>query len=72
MLGLMGQLSQPRANLIRLISLKRAGVSLPSTNAELGKNIENRARLDFKLFREIVNSNLTHPPLFTSVLPIRP
>jgi hypothetical protein len=72
MVGLVALLSQPRTNLIRLIPLKRAGVRFPSSDAEFRKNLENCPRLDFKLFREIVDTNLAHPPLFTSVLPIRP
>lgn len=54
------------ANLHRLVQLERTGVGFALANAEFRKNIENRARLDFKLFREIVNTNLAHPPLFES------
>ncbi len=35
-LGLMGLLSQPCANLFRLIPFKRAGVSLPPADTKLG------------------------------------
>ena len=45
---------------------------LPASHAEFRKNVENRARLDFQLFREIVDTNLAHPPLFNSVPPKRP
>jgi hypothetical protein len=37
---------------------------LARSYADFRKNVENRARLYFQLFREIVDSNLTHPPLF--------
>lgn len=53
-----------RANLLSLVQLQRTGVRLARRNAKLWKNVENRSRLYFQLFREIVNSNLTHPPLF--------
>ena len=53
-----------RANLLSLVKLQRAGVRLARRNADSGKNVENRPRLYFQLFCEIVNTNLTHPPLF--------
>ena len=65
-------LRKMRANPIRLVAFERTGVRFARGNAELLKNVENRARLYFQLFREIVNTNLTHPPLFNSVPPNRP
>jgi len=53
-----------RTNLLSLVKLQRAGVRLAGRNADSWKNVENRPRLYFQLFREIVNTNLTHPPLF--------
>jgi hypothetical protein len=53
-----------RTNLLSLVQFQRTGVRLACRNAELRKNVENRSRLYFQLFREIVNTNLTHPPLF--------
>ena len=53
-----------RTNLLSLVKLQRAGVRLARRNADSWKNVKNRPRLYFQLFREIVNSNLTHPPLF--------
>ena len=53
-----------RTNLLGLIQLQRTGVRLACRNAELRKKVENRPRLYFQLFREIVDTNLTHPPLF--------
>jgi hypothetical protein len=55
-----------RANLIRFIPFDRAGVGFARRHAQSWKDVENRARLYFQLFREIVDSNLTHPPLFKS------
>jgi hypothetical protein len=59
-------------NLIRLVAFERTGVRFARRNAEFLKNVENRARLYFQLFREIVDTNLAHPPLFNSVPPNRP
>jgi hypothetical protein len=39
-------------------------VGLAGSQAEFRQNIENLPALDFHLAREIVNTNLTHPPLF--------
>jgi hypothetical protein len=62
---LMALLRQACAHLVGFIPLERAGVGLTCSYAEFRKNVENRARLNFQLFRKIVNTNLTHPPLFT-------
>ena len=53
-----------RANLLGFPGFKRTGVGLASADADFGKNVENSAGLDFQLLREIVDSNLAHPPLF--------
>ena len=65
-------LRKMRTNLIRLVALERTGVRFARRNTELRKNVENRARLYFQFFREIVDTNLAHPPLFNSVPPNRP
>ena len=57
-------LHKMRANFLRLVLFQRAGVGLTRGNPEFRKNVENRARLHFQLFREIVDTNLAHPPLF--------
>jgi hypothetical protein len=54
-------------DLFRLIFFKRAGVGLACAQAELRQHIKNLAALYFQLAREIVNSNLAHPPLFDVV-----
>jgi hypothetical protein len=61
-----------RTDLIRLVAFQRAGVRFARLYTEFRKNVENRARLYFQLFREIVDTNLAHPPLFNSVPPNRP
>jgi hypothetical protein len=53
-----------RTNLFGFICFERTGVGFTSGYADFRKNVQNRARLNFQLFREIVNTNLTHPPLF--------
>ena len=65
-------LRKMRTNLFRLVAFERTGVRFARRNTELRKNVENRARLYFQLFREIVDTNLAHPPLFNSVPPNRP
>jgi len=55
-----------RTNLLSFVKLQRAGVRLARRNPDSWKNVENRPRLYFQLFREIVNTNLTHPPLFNA------
>ena len=57
------------ANLLCLGILKRTGVGLAAGHAEFRENVDNRARLNFQLAREIVDTNLTHPPLFKICYP---
>jgi hypothetical protein len=52
------------AHLFGFIFLKRAGMRLACAEVELCQYVKNLAALDFHLSREIVDSNLTHPPLF--------
>ena len=35
-------------------------------DSDFGQHVENRFTFDFQLSRQIVNSNLTHPPLCPS------
>jgi hypothetical protein len=53
-----------RAHLVGLIVLQRTGVGLSGGQAKLRQYVENLPALDFHLARKIVDSNLTHPPLF--------
>jgi len=55
-----------RTDLVGLVLLDRAGVGLALAQAEFRQNVKNLPTLDFHLAREIVNSNLAHPPLFRS------
>jgi hypothetical protein len=65
-------LRKMRTNLFGFVAFKRAGVRFARFYTQFRKNVENRARLYFQLFREIVDTNLAHPPLFNSVPPNRP
>jgi hypothetical protein len=57
------------AHLLGFVVFNRTGVSLTLTQAELSQNIKNLFALDFHLAREIVDSNLAHPPLFETCYP---
>jgi hypothetical protein len=57
------------ANLICFVFLDRTRVSLTLTQAEFREYVKNLATLDFQFAREIVNSNLAHPPLFRMCCP---
>jgi hypothetical protein len=56
------------ANSLRLKLLDGAGVGFAVRQIHMLKRFEDFFALDFQLARQIVNSNLTHPPLFV-VLP---
>jgi hypothetical protein len=64
-----GAVSELRANFLGFVLLKRAGVGLARCQAEFRQHVKNLAALDFQLSREIVDSNLTHPPLFRNCYP---
>jgi hypothetical protein len=53
-----------RANFFRLEILQRTGMGLAAGQAEFRQYVKNLPALDFHLAREIVDTNLTHPPLF--------
>ena len=57
------------AHFFSFVILNRAGVGLAFGQTELPQNIENLLALDFHLAREIVDSNLAHPPLFRICYP---
>ena len=67
--GGMGSVLKMRANLIGFVILNRAGVGLAFAQAELRQHVKYLTALDFHLSREIVDSNLTHPPLFEKCCP---
>jgi hypothetical protein len=58
-----------RANLIGLVVFQRAGVGLAAGQADFRQYVKNLTALDFHLAREIVDTNLTHPPLFKLCYP---
>jgi hypothetical protein len=58
-----------RANFVGLMLLNGARVGLALAQAKFSQNIKNLPTLDFHLAREIVNSNLAHPPLFRMCCP---
>jgi hypothetical protein len=68
----LGVLRKTRTNHLRLVQLQGTGVRLDASHAEFRENVENRPRLNFQLARQIVDTNLAHPPLFNNVLPNRP
>jgi hypothetical protein len=60
----LGSAIKMNANLLCLVILQRTGVGLAAVQAEFHQYVKNLTALDFHLAREIVDSNLTHPPLF--------
>jgi hypothetical protein len=58
-----------RANFVGLVVLDRTRVSLALTEADFSEHVKNLTAFDFHLTREIVNSNLAHPPLFRMCYP---
>jgi hypothetical protein len=57
------------AHTISFVCLQGTGVSLAFSKAELRQYVKNLATLYFHLACEIVDSYLTHPPLFTLCYP---
>jgi hypothetical protein len=56
------------AHLLRFEVLERTRMRLAVGQPKLCQNVKNLPALDFHLAREIVDSNLAHPPLFRNVL----
>jgi hypothetical protein len=71
----MGRTCGPRAMLEvrthfgRFLFLERTGMRFTRAQAQLRQYVENLAALDFQLSRQIVDSNLAHPPLFRFCYP---
>jgi len=57
------------AHLLRFVCLERARVGLAGGQTEFRQNVKNLFALDFHLACEIVDTNLTHPPLFELLRP---
>jgi len=60
---------QMHANLLRLVVLQGTRVSFSVGQAEFRQYVKNLPALDFHLACEIVDTNLTHPPLFKMCYP---
>ena len=58
------------AHLRRFVLFQRTGMCFLLGDADFFQHIENRFALDFQLSRQIVDSNLGHPPLFLPNLPL--
>lgn len=58
-----------RANLVSFVPFDRTRVCLAFAQTEFREDVKNLPALDFQLAREIVNSNLAHPPLFRMCCP---
>jgi hypothetical protein len=58
-----------RANLVSFVLFDRTRVRLAFAQTEFREHVKNLPALDFQLAREIVNSNLAHPPLFRLCCP---
>ena len=56
------------AHLLSLVVLERTGVRLLLGDTSFRKNVENRLAFNFQLPSQIVDSNLTHPPYYSSAL----
>jgi hypothetical protein len=57
-----------RAYFFCFIVFKRTGMRLLLGDTHRGQHVENRFAFDFQFSSQIVNSNLTHPPLCPSGL----
>jgi hypothetical protein len=57
------------AHLFRFVRFERAGMRFAFTQTEFRQYVKNLPALDFHLAREIVDSYLAHPPLFTLCYP---
>ena len=60
--------AEVRSNFIGFVVFQRTGMRLLLGDANFHQHIENGFAFYFQLPGQIVNSNLTHPPLFSSGL----
>jgi hypothetical protein len=56
------------ANFLGFVVFERTGMRLLLGDTDFGQHIENRFAFDFQLPGQIIDSNLTHPPLCSSAL----
>jgi hypothetical protein len=64
-----GAATEMHADLFGLVFLQRTGVGLALGQTEFRQYVKNLPTLDFYFACKIVNSNLTHPPLFKLCCP---
>ena len=57
-----------RTNFLCFVLFERAGMRLLLGDTDFRQDIENGFALDFQLPGQIINPNLTHPPLCSSEL----
>jgi hypothetical protein len=56
------------ANFLGFVLFERTGVRFLLGDTDFSQHIENRFAFDFQLPGQIIDSNLTHPPLCSSAL----
>ena len=57
-----GGSAEAGTHFIRFVVFERTGMALFLGNSDFGKHIENGLAFDFQFSRQIVDSNLAHPP----------
>jgi hypothetical protein len=58
--------AEVRSNFVGFVVFQRTGMRLLLCDANFRQHIENGFAFYFQLPGQVVNSNLTHPPLFSS------
>jgi hypothetical protein len=66
-----GSALQKHTNPLSLIFFEGAGVGLRFRNTNILQNIEDLSAFDLKLTRQVIDSYLTHPPLFSPSASLR-
>ena len=54
--------AETRSHFFRFMLFKGTGMTLLLGDSDFRKHVENRLTLDFQFSRQIVDSNLAHPP----------
>jgi hypothetical protein len=65
-----GTATEMLSHQVRFVIFQRAGVRFFLRDAHRGQHVKNFLALDFQLTGQIVDSNLTHPPLFPLLAPL--
>lgn len=66
-----GRTPQACSHFLCFMFFQRAGVRFLLGDSNLWEYIENRLTFDLQLSCQIVNSNLTHPPFYSSAIPVK-